>query len=243
MSSLPENTHRDSVQVQVVADWIHDALAEAERIHTQAIRVLDGVLAREKALMVYASDAPLLPDEVWAPAAGFPAYEVSSLGRIRFAAGQRLLHPTPRGSSKDVNRAYLRVNLMCEEAGGGRAKRTTSVHTLVAQTFSGPPPSPQHQCAHRNGQNQDNRAANLQWATPAENTGHQEEHGTRVTGESSNLARLCPNAVFVIRNLYEKHDWNFSRIAKLCDLDPPTVTRIARRQSRAADQPRRPYRP
>lgn len=50
--------------------------------------------------------------------------------------------------------------------------RTVGVHRLVAEAFLGPSPSPGHYVNHKNGVKWDNRAENLEWATPSENQRH-----------------------------------------------------------------------
>lgn len=45
-----------------------------------------------------------------------------------------------------------------------------TVHRLVAEAFHGPCPAVGHQVDHVNMKPGDNRAANLEWVSPAENT-------------------------------------------------------------------------
>ena len=51
-------------------------------------------------------------------------------------------------------------------------RRLHTVHTLVAEAFLGPRPTPKHQVNHRNGIKFDNRDHNLEWVTPSENSQH-----------------------------------------------------------------------
>lgn len=108
--------------------------------------------------------------EVWVPAAGFPHYEVSNLGRVRSfprprtRGGIRAPYPTGQG--------YLRVNLY--ENG---VQRQVSVHALICESFHGPRPDGWH-AAHENGDNQDNRPENLKWKSPRDNILDQVRHGT-----------------------------------------------------------------
>lgn len=190
---------------------------------------------------IYASKEPVLPDEVWLNAVGFPNYDVSSKGRVRRANDLKLMNAVPRGRGQ-VNRAYLRVELYKYEEDGSKKRYTVSIHSLVARTFHGAPSSPDLEVAHLNGNNQDNRADNLRWVTHRENMSHQQFHGRVKTSMQCNLTRLCPNAVFMIRNLYLKEGWKISRIANLADLDHQVVERIAKGKSRAHDLPRQEYR-
>ncbi len=107
--------------------------------------------------------------EQWKPAFGFNAYMVSSDGRvmnIRKARGTRqgkMLRPT-------LTHGYLALRL---RVGGKYAN--AYVHRLVLQSFT----VKHHiQVNHLNGDKQDNRLANLQWCSAAENL----MHATRVLG-------------------------------------------------------------
>lgn len=191
---------------------------------------------------IYASNAPLLPDELWRISPDFPRYDVSSKGRVRRADNHKLLSPSPRGKGQ-VNRAYLRVDLRRDTEDGEIQRFTVAIHSLVARTFHGEPASPDLEVAHVDGNNQNNRADNLRWVTHAENMLHQKAHGTAKHSMHCNLTRLCPNAVFMIRHLYQHEGWKFADIARLADLPAQVVARIAKRQSRVQDKPRVDYVP
>lgn len=190
---------------------------------------------------VYASDDATLPGELWKAAEGFADYEVSSRGRVRRRNTGALLRPLARGRMNDVNRAYLRVDLMRDDGKGGRERKTVAVHSLVARTFHGLPPTPRHQAAHKDGNNQNNNADNLAWVTPKENAAHARAHGTLKQGESNNLTQLCRHAVFAVRHLYQHHQWTFVQIADLMDISPMTARRIALGESRKSEVPQRAY--
>jgi hypothetical protein len=55
-------------------------------------------------------------------------------------------------------------------------------HRLVLAAFIGPQPTPQHQCAHWDGNPSNNHYTNLRWATPAENSADRVRHGRHLTG-------------------------------------------------------------
>lgn len=122
----------------------------------------------------------LLPGEIWLPLPEAEGrYEVSDLGRVRsLKAGSRAgtvtrkrpLLMTPR----DNGAGYLVLKLrLC----GGYS--CAGVSCMVLRAFVGPKPTPHHQAAHLNGRPHDNRLHNLAWATPKENDGHKDNHGTR----------------------------------------------------------------
>ncbi len=101
--------------------------------------------------------------EQWKPISGFEGrYEVSNLGRIKRLVGHnckrdRVLRPRKK-------RGYELVSLSPKP-------RTLQVHRIVAEAFilndTGKP-----QVNHKNGNRADNRAENLEWATPKENYTH-----------------------------------------------------------------------
>jgi hypothetical protein len=129
-------------------------------------------------------------DEEWRVIPEFPAYEASSLGRVRRGLpGQKqarvgyILQPTPR-------KKYLLVSLM---RGGVINQRR--VNRIVCATFQGPPPTPHHEAAHGDGDCQNNRATNLRWATPKENTGDKYGHGTIMFGSRNPAARMTERSV------------------------------------------------
>lgn len=129
--------------------------------------------------------------ERWLPVKGFGGrYEVSSRGRVRsWAKNQkgRVLKP------QTTRKGYQRVNLY----GPGGDSEYRVVHRLVLFAFVGPPP-PGHETSHLNGNPADNRVENLSWATPAENTHLQVEHGTARRGELHGCARLTEGDVLDI---------------------------------------------
>lgn len=118
--------------------------------------------------------------ERWRVIEGFPNYEVSNLGNVRSWAHKgrgrgkgrtkkpRLLTATLRKGSTD----YLTVTLYSEE---GRS--VSLVHQLVTKTFHGPRPEGKV-VRHLNGDPLDNRAENLAWGTPKENSADRYVHGT-----------------------------------------------------------------
>jgi hypothetical protein len=108
------------------------------------------------------------PPETWRPIPTAPGYEASSLGRIRNAARGNVLSP-----SLNPETGYLQTTVSIK----GRRK-THAVHRAVCAAFHGEPPTTGHQAAHGNGIRTDNRAENLRWATPSENTRDSMEHGT-----------------------------------------------------------------
>lgn len=99
-------------------------------------------------------------NEIWKPTI-YEDYEVSSLGNIRNKHTKKIL------SLFDKNRmGYFRVCLYKDHK-----KKRFLVHRLVAEAFiSNPNNKPQ--VNHKDGNKQNNRLENLEWATNSENQLH-----------------------------------------------------------------------
>lgn len=90
-------------------------------------------------------------------------YSVSDLGRVvsRYCGRWRILKPRDNGGG------YLQVKL--------RSRGEYSdlyVHRLIAAAFLPPRPTLTHQVNHIDGCKKNNRADNLEWMTPKQNTVH-----------------------------------------------------------------------
>lgn len=142
--------------------------------------------------------------EEWRTVAGYEGYyEVSSLGRVR---SLDMIVAVMRSIGWYKRRRRGRV-LRCSDSNGYRAVKLSrqsickgfEVHRLVCIAFHGPPPKPHYQVAHRNGIRDDNRASNLRWATPHENSADMRAHGTILLGEMNHRTRLTLDDVLEIR--------------------------------------------
>lgn len=136
--------------------------------------------------------------EEWRPIAGFEGlYEVSNLGRVRsldrtIRAVSRTGTPFERTFKGVILRAcenkkrhgYRQVNL---HANGSQTQRRVCV--LVAGAFIGPRPEG-YVTMHLNGIVTDDRASNLKYGTPKENTADMVRHGTKLFGEKCPQSRL-----------------------------------------------------
>ena len=114
-----------------------------------------------------ASQDESIPGEIWKdmldPRSGeiVPGRMISSIGRISFFDG--------RISSGHLEKSgYTSTWLTTTQRSGNEL-----VHRLVAMSFLGPPPSPQHtQVNHLDGNKNNNAVENLEYVTPAENALH-----------------------------------------------------------------------
>lgn len=125
--------------------------------------------------------------ETWRPVVDGPAYEVSSLGRVRSVATGRVLRARPckgRGG-------HLQVQL-------GRAGGNRYVHALVLEAFVGPRPDGAV-ARHLDGDPTNNRPGNLAWGTVQENQADTVRHGRTTRGEKNPRARLTAEDVAAIR--------------------------------------------
>ena len=110
--------------------------------------------------------------EKWKPVERFEGhYEVSSLGRVRSLDriltqknGRKRFHKGRIIKPRKINSGYYKVTLSAN-----RRQESPTVHRLVLVTFKGQPPSKEYQVNHIDGDKTNNRADNLEWATPAEN--------------------------------------------------------------------------
>jgi len=112
----------------------------------------------------------------WKPAS-VPLYEVSEYGDFRLLvnrsnllAGKILKGRVTKSGHREF---HIRV------AGVGKH---VSAHREVLFAFVGPPPTPDHQCAHWDGDPLNNHYSNLRWATAAENTADKIRHGRHMAG-------------------------------------------------------------
>ncbi|XAI96966.1 hypothetical protein [Synechococcus phage Ssp-JY42] len=78
--------------------------------------------------------------------------------------------------------------------------RTFDVHRLVALAFLGKPATPKH-VNHIDGDKTNNRADNLEWVSPVENSAHARANGlfTQARGERAGGAKLTEGNVKTIR--------------------------------------------
>lgn len=129
---------------------------------------------------IFVSCNPLIDGERWRLIASHPDYAISSVGRVKRINPDRhrRIAATPLAPFIG-NHGYLAVTLHRDAR-----QATKLVHRLLCAAFHGPPPSPRHQAAHRDGNRMNNTAANLAWLTPSENNEQKRAHGTMLSGDA-----------------------------------------------------------
>jgi len=106
-----------------------------------------------------------------------PDYEVSEYGDLRLLKNKSNLLAGKILKGRIKPEGYREYHV---HADGIRVY--FSAHRLVLSAFIGPPPTPQHQCAHWDGDPTNNHYTNLRWATPSENSADRVRHGRHLTG-------------------------------------------------------------
>lgn len=122
-------------------------------------------------------------------------YEVNASGQISGPRGQIL-----RPMQTKQGHLYVLTPLP-------RRPRKLFVHRAVVLAFIGPPPTPEHEVRHLDGNPTNNILPNLCWGTRAENMQDKALHGTELFGEAKPDARLTEEQVRAI-----KHDARPSRV-------------------------------
>ncbi len=147
--------------------------------------------------------------EEWRPVQGYEGrYEVSNLGRVRSidrfytdAIGVtqrytgRVLRPVKAGAGYDT------VVLSAKGV-----QRRVYVHRLVAAAFLEPQDG-RREVNHMNGNKTDNRAANLEYVTPAENKSHASRMGLLAVGSRNTQTKLKAEDVIEIRRLLAEGEY------------------------------------
>jgi len=125
----------------------------------------------------------------------------------------------------DHPKGYARVPL----ALNGEARKHL-VSRLMLTAFVGPPPTPDHEAAHNDGNPRNGVLENLRWATPTENASDKERHGTSPKGEGNGHRKLSWPDVHCIREL---SDGGMPRqgIAVMYGVTPQNVRLIAERKT------------
>lgn len=163
-----------------------------------------------------------------------PAYQVSSLGGVRRSTEGHSTFPGRELKPWQESNGYLRVTLRIN---GKSVKHW--VQRLVAYAFHGDPPSPEHEAAHADGVKTNNRASNIDWKTPIENSADSKAHGTRVHGDQHPSSKLTKADVAEIRARYRGRYGEQTALAREYGVTQPIIFAVVNRKTWVdADQPR-----
>lgn len=132
--------------------------------------------------------------EQWRALEWAPNYEFSNLGRVRRTTAAPGTY-AGKIMSQSMANGYRQLNLSLPEKVASK-----KVHRLVCEAFHGPPPTVFHQTAHQDGDRTNNRADNLRWATPVENSADDLVNGVRPMGEAHPLAKITEADAELIRS-------------------------------------------
>ena len=125
---------------------------------------------------------------------GFPGYRVGDDGSV-WAIGI-VRRRNLRMKFQMGDNGYLTVTLRRD----GRQCRQ-AVHVLILTAFGGTRPEGKW-ALHRDGIKANNRADNLYWGTPVENSADSDRHGTMPRGHRSGTAKLTDEMVIEMRERY-----------------------------------------
>lgn len=165
-----------------------------------------------------------------------PAYEISSLGRVRYWKHEGVLYRgqqpvfVPSFVKPSVsNKGYERTSI----PSNGKMKSMT-IHRLVALAFI-PNPLNKSQVNHKNRMKKDNRADNLEWMTARENVDHaialNGGKGFGPSGEKSGASKLKEEDVRFIRQSYQDKTMSAVELSIKFGITRRAVTKVTSRKS------------
>ena len=139
-------------------------------------------------------------EERWAVCRSFPAYSVSTYGRIRrdalvYGGGGSLRVPKGFLKQRPLPMGHCQVTLSI-----GNKPRTVLVHRLVAEAFLPPPRAEQDCVLHRDDNPSNNRWDNLFWGTRLDNNKDMVGKGRQARGSRMGTAKLSDDEIRSIRN-------------------------------------------
>jgi hypothetical protein len=141
-------------------------------------------------------------DVKWKEIPGFENYEASTLGQVKNKKTKRILKPGSNGKYQTVFLWKKRKLAGCKY-----------IHRLVLMTFVGQPTKEQ-ECAHLDGNRNNNILSNLRWVTAEENNQHKFAHGTIPLGNKHKNCKIKDEKIpFIFSLFFDGH--NAKRIGEL----------------------------
>ncbi|CAM3839046.1 HNH endonuclease signature motif containing protein [Castellaniella denitrificans] len=163
-----------------------------------------------------------LVDEKWLPVAGFSGYLASPDGCIVSVKRKR---PVLLRAWLDKD-GYAMVPLRCDGV-----QIQSSVARIVCETFNGPPPSSAYVCCHNDGDKSNNSAANLRWATQAENIADKLKHGTHQANQKHGMATITDEQARAVKKAileFGKHHGKLLHAVKVTGVPYHIVASMSR---------------
>lgn len=134
--------------------------------------------------------------EEWKPIEGYDGrYEISNYGRVKSLDSRHPKHHSKIMKPWEGNKKYLYIDLR-----GDNKRKTYAIHRLVLDAFIEKNPGGK-QCAHWDGNPQNNHVSNLRWATAKENIEDRKRHGRTANGVNQGSAKLDEKCVKTIKKL------------------------------------------
>lgn len=177
-------------------------------------------------------------EEVWKPCRDNPFYEVSNYGQIRtYEFRHRWLlnesiedlkkHTEPIIMSQSLaGRGYFKVTFHPIDEPDPKIRKNYLIHRLVADLFVyNDDPSVKTQVNHIDGNKQNNRADNLEWVSPLENTRHAIATGLMSPKKVSEKNRLV-NAKLILCNENETVYYGKREVGRDLGIDIKTVSDV-----------------
>ncbi len=146
-------------------------------------------------------------------------YSITSDGRVYSHLSKKFLKPLHNGTGYSV------VYLFKEDT-----RRTCLIHRLVAEAYI-PNPENKPNINHKDSDRKNNKAYNLEWCTPAENTLHATLYGGKKDqGSKSKMAKLTEDEVISIRKEYEETSPMKKTLALKYNVSPGLISQIVNRR-------------
>jgi protein gp37 len=147
----------------------------------------------------------MIEEEEWLPIEDYPGYMVSNFGRVK---GPRAILKGDAGEQ-----GHVRVQI-------GSPYNKKLVHRLVLEAFVGPPPSPNAQGRHLDGNPGNNRLDNLCWGTQSDNWVDSKRHKTH-----RRYSKLREDDVAAIKRRASSGE-SFASIASVYDISATQVSNV-----------------
>ena len=147
-----------------------------------------------------------------------PRYEVSSLGRVKSYAVDKVNGRLMKGS--DVN-GYLSVMVRL----GKKVSQTHYIHRLVAQAFVEGQDEAHKYVSHLDYDKKNNRRHNLKWMTKAELKAHSNQNPAIIRSRTTGY-KLTEADVRVIKRLLKNNKTRLCMIAKRFNITHTQLNRI-----------------